>query len=209
MERFAKLINKIGIFLLSFLINNIFASLLILPIFLISLLVNRQIINYIPIFSLLLPLLALALEGLSFSYHEIFVNDKKYFKNHFFKEIKKDLGKKYLFYLLVLFVAFYGTYSLYKIRNISPFLGFFFYLLVFIWTNVIFFTILQISLREKISFKQILVNALILTIKYFYISLINFVIIFVYINFIGFNIFSLYLLINILAFAMVFINKHT
>lgn len=207
MEKIAKLINKIGIFLLSIFINNIFASFLILPIFLISILLNNQIINYFLIFSLLMPFLGLGVEGLSFSYHEIFVKDKKYFKNHFYKELKRNLGKKYLFYLVVFFVAFYGPYSLYKIRNISHFLGFLFYLLIFIWTNVIFFTILQISLREDIGIKQVLLNSLILSIKYFYMSLINFVIIFIYINFIGFNIISLFFLINLFALAMVFINK--
>lgn len=82
------------------------------------------------------------------------------------------------------------------------------YLLLFIWINVIFFTILQISLREEIKLKQVLINSIILTIKYFYISLINFVIAFVLINFLDINLLSLYIFINLLAFAMVFINKN-
>lgn len=208
MEKFALLINKIGILLLSILVNNIFASILILPIFLISIFFDNQITNYILPFSLLMPLFGLALEGLSFSYHEIFVNDKKYYKNHFFKELKKNFLRKYLFYFVLFFVSFYGTYSLNVMKNLSPFIGFLFYLMLFIWINVIFFTILQISLREKIGFKQVLVNSLILTIKYFYISLINFLISFIYINFTGFNILSIYLFLNIFAFGMVFINKY-
>lgn len=208
MKKFALLIDKIGVFLLSILVNNLYASLLLIPIFLVSLLVNNQITDYILLFTLLMPLFGLSLEGLSFSYHEIFVNSKKYYKNHIFKEIKKDFGKKYIFYLVIFFFSFYGTYSLFKLRDISRFLGFLAYLLLFIWINVIFFTILQISLREEIKLKQVLINSIILTIKYFYISLINFVIAFVLINFLDINLLSLYIFINLLAFAMVFINKN-
>lgn len=207
MKKFVNIINEIGIFILSLIINNFWASILLVPIFLLSLFFENQITDYILVFSLTLPLFAFAVEGLSFSYHEIFVNDKKYFKNHFFKEVKDSFVRKYVFYLVVLFLAFYGLYSLDKIRGVSSILGFLYYLALFVWVNLIFFTLMQVSLRDQISFHQILLNSLILTVRYFFISLINFFVAFLWKNFLGFNIISLYAYINIFAFGMVFVNK--
>lgn len=206
MEQIAKFFNELGIALLAFFINSFYILIFILPIFLVGFLVGGNISRYIILFLPLFALFGFAFESEAFAYREIFYNGKKYYKKYFLNTVKDKFIRKYLFYLVTFNLCYYSLTSLYMLNGYSPIIKIIYYIFLFIDSNILFYSIMQMALREYTSGINVLQNSLLITFRYFIISVIVFFISLLFIRIIAYNKIFIFIYISIMAFLMNFVN---
>ena len=166
METLSKSLGAIGEVVIFLFLSIIYTSLILLPIILINLLLDKSLISYIFLFVPLIGLLALAIERSFIGVRNVFVNHKSFYRPYF-KELSSDkFLTKYLTYCLLLSLYFYSADSLRILENENS--GFFI-LRIFLslsLRNIIFYTILQKAFREELGFMDTIKNSAILTMKF-------------------------------------------
>jgi len=172
MESFAKGMYKLGEVILYAIVSMFYSTIILLPIFLLNLFLTENISKYLVFFIPLSGLLGFALERQANSFMATFVNDKKAFSSYFKETFDDDMLSKYLLYVLLFSLYFYADSSLRIISLTNGFVGVLTIILLYFYRGIIFYTILQISHRKYIGIIQTIKNSLILTYRYFFYSII-------------------------------------
>lgn len=166
MESLSKSLGAIGEIIIFIALSITYTSLILLPIILINLLIDRSLISYIFLFVPLIGLLGLAIERAFIGTRNVFVNQKSFYRPYFKELFSTRPIKKYATYCLLLSLYFYSCDSLRILENGS--LGLF-VLRIFLslaFRNIIFYTILQRAFRKELGFVETIKNSAILTLKY-------------------------------------------
>lgn len=166
MESLSKSLGAIGEIIIFIALSITYTSLILLPIILINLLIDRSLISYIFLFVPLIGLLGLAIERAFVGTRNVFVNQKSFYRPYFKELLSTRPIKKYATYCLLLSLYFYSCDSLRILE--SGILGFFI-LRIFLslaFRNIIFYTILQRAFRKELGFVETIKNSAILTLKY-------------------------------------------
>lgn len=172
MESFAKGMYKLGEVILYAFVSMFYSSLILLPIFLLNLFLTENISKYLVLFVPLSGLIGFALERQANSFTATFVNEKKTLA-YYFKETFDENGlSKYLLYVLLFSLYFYADSSLRIISSINGIIGILTIILLYFYRGIIFYTILQTSHRKYMGIIQTIKNSLILTYRYFFYSII-------------------------------------
>ncbi|WP_306489648.1 hypothetical protein [Anaerococcus octavius] len=171
MESFANGMYKLGEVILYAIVSMFYSMIVLLPIFLLNLFLTENISKYLVFFIPLSGLLGFALERQANSFTATFVNDKKAFSSYFKETFDDDMLSKYLLYVLLFSLYFYADSSLRIISFTNGFVGILTIILLYFYRGIIFYTILQISHRKYIGIIQTIKNSLILTYRYFFYSI--------------------------------------
>lgn len=166
MESLAKSLGSLGEIIIFIFLSLVYTSLILLPIILINLLIDRSLISYIFLFVPLIGLLGLAIERAFIGTRNVFVNQKSFYRPYFKELFSARPLKKYATYCLLLSLYFYSCDSLRILEN--EVLGLFI-LRIFLslaFRNIIFYTILQRAFRKELGFVETIKNSAILTLKY-------------------------------------------
>lgn len=166
MESLSKSLGALGEIIIFIALSLIYTSLILLPIILINLLIDRSLISYIFLFVPLIGLLGLAIERAFIGTRNVFVNQKSFYRPYFKELFSTRPIKKYATYCLLLSLYFYSCDSLRILEN--GILGLFI-LRIFLslaFRNIIFYTILQRAFRKELGFVETIKNSAILTLKY-------------------------------------------
>lgn len=166
MESLSKSLGALGEIIIFIILSLTYTSLILLPIILINLLIDKSLISYIFLFVPLIGLLGLAIERAFIGTRNVFVNQKSFYRPYFKELFSTRPIKKYATYCLLLSLYFYSCDSLRILENGS--LGLFI-LRIFLslaFRNIIFYTILQRAFRKELGFVETIKNSAILTLKY-------------------------------------------
>lgn len=166
MESLAKSLGRLGEIIIFIFLSLVYTSLILLPIILINLLIDRSLISYIFLFVPLIGLLGLAIERAFIGTRNVFVNQKSFYRPYFKELFSTRPIKKYATYCLLLSLYFYSCDSLRILEN--EVLGLFI-LRIFLslaFRNIIFYTILQRAFRKELGFVETIKNSALLTLKY-------------------------------------------
>lgn len=166
MESLSKSLGALGEIIIFIILSLTYTSLILLPIILINLLIDKSLISYIFLFVPLIGLLGLAIERAFIGTRNVFVNQKSFYRPYFKELFSTRPIKKYATYCLLLSLYFYSCDSLRILENGS--LGLF-VLRIFLslaFRNIIFYTILQRAFRKELGFVETIKNSAILTLKY-------------------------------------------
>lgn len=166
MESLSKSLGALGEIIIFIVLSLIYTSLILLPIILINLLIDKSLISYIFLFVPLIGLLGLAIERAFVGTRNVFVNQKSFYRPYFKELFSTRPIKKYATYCLLLSLYFYSCDSLRILEN--GILGLFI-LRIFLslaFRNIIFYTILQRAFRKELGFVETIKNSAILTLKY-------------------------------------------
>lgn len=166
MESLAKSLGSLGEIIIFIFLSLVYTSLILLPIILINLLIDRSLISYIFLFVPLIGLLGLAIERAFIGTRNVFVNQKSFYRPYFKELFSTRPIKKYATYCLLLSLYFYSCDSLRILEN--EVLGLFI-LRIFLslaFRNIIFYTILQRAFRKELGFVETIKNSALLTLKY-------------------------------------------
>lgn len=166
MESLAKSLGSLGEIIIFIFLSLVYTSLILLPIILINLLIDRSLISYIFLFVPLIGLLGLAIERAFIGTRNVFVNQKSFYRPYFKELFSTRPLKKYATYCLLLSLYFYSCDSLRILEN--EVLGLFI-LRIFLslaFRNIIFYTILQRAFRKELGFVETIKNSALLTLKY-------------------------------------------
>lgn len=166
MESLSKSLGSLGEIIIFIILSLTYTSLILLPIILINLLIDKSLISYIFLFVPLIGLLGLAIERAFIGTRNVFVNQKSFYRPYFKELFSTRPIKKYATYCLLLSLYFYSCDSLRILENGS--LGLFI-LRIFLslaFRNIIFYTILQRAFRKELGFVETIKNSAILTLKY-------------------------------------------
>ncbi|MCW6700947.1 hypothetical protein NH288_02425 [Anaerococcus sp. NML200537] len=162
----SKSLGALGEIIIFIILSLTYTSLILLPIILINLLIDKSLISYIFLFVPLIGLLGLAIERAFIGTRNVFVNQKSFYRPYFKELFSTRPIKKYATYCLLLSLYFYSCDSLRILENGS--LGLF-VLRIFLslaFRNIIFYTILQRAFRKELGFVETIKNSAILTLKY-------------------------------------------
>ncbi|WP_296126592.1 hypothetical protein [uncultured Anaerococcus sp.] len=166
MESLAKSLGSLGEIIIFIFLSLVYTSLILLPIILINLLIDRSLISYIFLFVPLIGLLGLAIERAFIGTRNVFVNQKSFYRPYFKELFSTRPIKKYATYCLLLSLYFYSCDSLRILEN--EVLGLFI-LRIFLslaFRNIIFYTILQRAFRKELGFVETIKNSALLALKY-------------------------------------------
>lgn len=166
MESLAKSLGSLGEIIIFIFLSLVYTSLILLPIILINLLIDRSLISYIFLFVPLIGLLGLAIERAFIGTRNVFVNQKSFYRPYFKELFSTRPLKKYATYCLSLSLYFYSCDSLRILEN--EVLGLFI-LRIFLslaFRNIIFYTTLQRAFRKELGFVETIKNSALLTLKY-------------------------------------------
>lgn len=166
MESLAKSLGSLGEIIIFIFLSLVYTSLILLPIILINLLIDRSLISYIFLFVPLIGLLGLAIERAFIGTRNVFVNQKSFYRPYFKELFSTRPLKKYATYCLLLSLYFYSCDSLRILEN--EVLGLFI-LRIFLslaFRNIIFYTILQRAFRKELGFVETIKNSALLALKY-------------------------------------------
>lgn len=166
MESLAKSLGSLGEIIIFIFLSLVYTSLILFPIILINLLIDRSLISYIFLFVPLIGLLGLAIERAFIGTRNVFVNQKSFYRPYFKELFSTRPIKKYATYCLLLSLYFYSCDSLRILEN--EVLGLFI-LRIFLslaFRNIIFYTILQRAFRKELGFVETIKNSALLTLKY-------------------------------------------
>ena len=166
MESLSKSLGALGEIIIFIILSLTYTSLILLPIILINLLIDKSLISYIFLFVPLIGLLGLAIERAFIGTRNVFVNQKSFYRPYFKELFSTRPIKKYATYCLLLSLYFYSCDSLRILEN--EVLGLFI-LRIFLslaFRNIIFYTILQRAFRKELGFVETIKNSAILTLKY-------------------------------------------
>lgn len=166
MESLAKSLGSLGEIIIFIFLSLVYTSLILLPIILINLLIDRSLISYIFLFVPLIGLLGLAIERAFIGTRNVFVNQKSFYRPYFKELFSTRPLKKYATYCLLLSLYFYSCDSLRILEN--EVLGLFI-LRIFLslaFRNIIFYTTLQRAFRKELGFVETIKNSALLTLKY-------------------------------------------
>ena len=166
MESLAKSLGSLGEIIIFIFLSLVYTSLILFPIILINLLIDRSLISYIFLFVPLIGLLGLAIERAFIGTRNVFVNQKSFYRPYFKALFSTRPIKKYATYCLLLSLYFYSCDSLRILEN--EVLGLFI-LRIFLslaFRNIIFYTILQRAFRKELGFVETIKNSALLTLKY-------------------------------------------
>lgn len=166
MESLSKSLGALGEIIIFIVLSLTYTSLILLPIILINLLIDKSLISYIFLFVPLIGLLGLAIERAFIGTRNVFVNQKSFYRPYFKELFSTRPIKKYATYCLLLSLYFYSCDSLRILEN--GILGLFI-LRIFLslaFRNIIFYTILQRAFRKELGFVETIKNSAILTLKY-------------------------------------------
>ncbi len=166
MESLSKSLGALGEIIIFIILSLTYTSLILLPIILINLLIDKSLISYIFLFVPLIGLLGLAIERAFIGTRNVFVNQKSFYRPYFKELFSTRPIKKYATYCLLLSLYFYSCDSLRILEN--GILGLFI-LRIFLslaFRNIIFYTILQRAFRKELGFVETIKNSAILTLKY-------------------------------------------
>lgn len=199
MESFAKGMYKLGEVILYAFVSIFYSSLILLPIFLLNLFLTENISKYLVLFVPLSGLIGFALERQANSFTATFVNDKKTLASYFKETFDENGLSKYLLYVLLFSLYFYADSSLRIISSTNGIIGILTIILLYFYRGIIFYTILQTSHRKYMGIIQTIKNSLILTYRYFFYSIIVYLVWELFERLIINN--NLWLLIFILIFA--------
>ncbi|WP_296142101.1 hypothetical protein [uncultured Anaerococcus sp.] len=172
MESFAKGMYKLGEVILYAFVSMFYSSLILLPIFLLNLFLTENISKYLVLFVPLSGLIGFALERQANSFTATFVNDKKTLASYFKETFDENGLSKYLLYVLLFSLYFYADSSLRIISSTNGIIGILTIILLYFYRGIIFYTILQTSHRKYMGIIQTIKNSLILTYRYFFYSII-------------------------------------
>lgn len=198
MEGLFDLIYKIGEFIIFFILNSFYSVLMLLIFFLINPLLENPMSSYILLFVPLTGLIGLSLERLTIAINEAFNKDKSYIKAYFYK-LKDNILRKYLIYVVEISLFYYAISILERFSSLSGLIKVVEFIFIFLYGNIIFYTILQTSLREYVGFINLLKNSVVLTYRYLIISILNTLAIFIFIRLIEKNILFFLVFIFIMA----------
>lgn len=162
MEGLFDLIYKIGEFIIFFILNSFYSVLMLLIFFLINPLLENPMSSYILLFVPLTGLIGLSLERLTIAINEAFNKDKSYIKAYFYK-LKDNILRKYLIYVVEISLFYYAISILERFSSLSGLIKVVEFIFIFLYGNIIFYTILQTSLREYVGFINLLKNSVVLT----------------------------------------------
>ena len=166
MDSLAKSLGSPGEIIIFNFLSLVYTSLILLPIILINLLIDRSLISYIFLFVPLIGLLGLAIERAFIGTRNVFVNQKSFYRPYFKELFSTRPLKKYATYCLLLSLYFYSCDSLRILEN--EVLGLFI-LRIFLslaFRNIIFYTTLQRAFRKELGFVETIKNSALLTLKY-------------------------------------------
>ena len=207
MESLSKSLGALGEIVIFLLLSIIYTSLILLPIILINLLLDRSLISYIFLFVPLIGLFGLAIERSFIGVRNVFVNQKSFYRPYFKELLTEKILGKYLTYCFLFSLYFYSADSLRILENENPAL---FILRIFLslsLRNIIFYTILQKAFREELGFMDTIKNSALLTMKYPLYSIMIFFVWGIIEKLILKNILWTYVLVIILGFLGNFINQ--
>lgn len=172
MESFANGMYKLGEVILYAFLSMFYSSLILSPIFLLNLFLTEDISRYLALFIPLSGLVGFALERQAISFTETFVNDKKALNSYLKETFNENWLSKYILYVLLFSLYFYANTSLRIISLTNGIIGILTILLLYFYRGIIFYTILQTSHRKYMGIIQTIKNSLILTYRYFFYSII-------------------------------------
>lgn len=187
MENFFDLIYKIGEFIIFCLVNLFYSLVILLPFFVINPLLERPMSTYILIFVPLTGLIGFSIERLVVAINEVFNRDKPYFKA-FFNKVRDKFLHKYLLYVIEISIFYYMLVIFLQASKFGLFYKIIKFIFIFLYGNIIFYTLMQTSLREYVGFTRTIKNAIVLTYRYLILSILNGLAIFIFISLIGKNI---------------------
>ncbi|MBM0046084.1 hypothetical protein JNO63_03160 [Anaerococcus sp. mt242] len=209
MESFAKGMYKLGEVILYAFVSIFYSSLILLPIFLLNLFLTENISKYLVLFVPLSGLIGFALERQANSFTATFVNDKKTLASYFKETFDENGLSKYLLYVLLFSLYFYADSSLRIISSTNGIIGILTIILLYFYRGIIFYTILQTSHRKYMGIIQTIKNSLILTYRYFFYSIIVYLVWELFERLIINNNFWLLIFILIFAAMVNTINEYT
>lgn len=207
MESLSKSLGALGEIVIFLLLSIVYTSLILLPIILISLLLDRSLISYVFLFVPLIGLLALAIERSFIGVRNVFVNHKSFYRPYFKELLTEKILGKYLTYCFLLSLYFYSADSLRILENENSTLIILRILLSLSLRNIIFYTILQKAFREELGFVDTIKNSALLTMKYPLYSIMIFFVWGLIEKLILKNTLWIYVLVIILGFLGNFINQ--
>lgn len=208
MESFTKGMYKFGEVILYAFMSMVYSGLILLPIFLISLMLDGPIGSYVLLFIPLVGLLGFALERQAISFTESFVYDKKAFVTYFKETFDSNTLSKYGLYTILFALYYYANQSLFIIGEASAIFGILTIILNYFYRGIIFYSILQTALREYVGIIPTIRNALILTYKYFAFSLVVFVVFEIFQRLMAANILWIFVFIIIFAAMINMVNEY-